>query len=229
MGAAHSRKTSESQEQGAHTEIHPSAKRDNSKKALAPIRSDGHVACDNDLSPLGPAKTTRRITIQEEGKLSVNFSESDLKQMMQSIGNMDRRHYHRASHAAVHPIEQQYEQHSSHTVPIESLPPPAHEVKKSLRGSSSLPVRCPSRSSRPTDDTLSSFSEDGDSEYLSKLYDLRTWNMYRLITEARRQRQIDYQPNSILEEKSNEQGQDCLVEDQEDSSSFTMIFAIDVE
>ena len=231
MGTTHSKRTTENLDQGAPTA--GSVKRDN-EKALA--RDRHQVRNDIVTSPFRRSKTTtmHRLDTQEEEKLTDSFLESDWRfQKMQSMGNVDRHHH--ASRAAVHPTtthvdEQHHEQHPSRTIPIESLPPPIHEVKKRQRGSSSLPVRCPSQR-RPTDGTLSSLSEDGDSEYLSKLYDLRTWNMYRLITEARRKQQFEYQP-SVVEEKTGEtEDEDYLVDEQEDSSSFTanMIFAMDFE
>jgi hypothetical protein len=73
---------------------------------------------------------------------------------------------------------------------------------------------------------------DDDSEYLSKLYDLRTWNMYKLITESRRKRPLQYTP-SFVEEESPEQeeedGEGAILEGDE-PSSFTanMIFAFDL-
>ncbi len=236
MGTAHSKKTTENLEQRGPTAEHVSAKRDNALKFKAPDRHQVR----NERSRHPRATTVPRLDTQEEEKLPESFSESDLRQMMQSMGNMDRRHHH-ASRAAVHPIttvdgQHYYEQHPSRNMPIiESLPPPIHEVKKRLRGSSSLPVRCPSRRRPPpsTNDTLSSFSEDDDAEYLSKIYDLRTWNMYKLITEARRKQQFQYQPSSVVEEKTCELEDDVhvIMEEQEDSSSFTanMIFAFDYE
>jgi hypothetical protein len=242
MGTTHSKRTTEYLEQGAP----PSAEHDGSAKNKDENRKtvlalDWHEARnDKVVSPFRFVSKATTMQRQEEEKIPESFSESDLRQMMQTMGNvnMDRRHHHHyASRAAVHPIitnhrvdkHHREQQHSSHNMPIESLPPPVDETKKrQLRGSSSLPVRCPSSSRRRASD--SSFSEDGDSEYLSKLYDLRTWNMYRLITEARRKRQIEYQP-SVVEEKTEMENEEYPDEELEDPSSFTadMVFAFDFE
>lgn len=229
MGATYSKKTTDESQQtvsGASTE------RDN-VGALAATESSWHYKRHNNNVSLSHQKRASRLHRdyeEQEEKLSESFSESDLNQMMMKSVAMDRRHH--ASRAAVHPIANE---HPSHTLPIESLPPPVYEVKRNKRerGSSSLPVRCPSRS-RPTDGALKpSLSEDdGDSEYLSKLYDLRTWNMYRLITETRRKRQIEYQPSIIGEEKTVEvEDEDYYhpVEEEESSFTTTMIFAFDYE
>lgn len=54
--------------------------------------------------------------------------------------------------------------------------------------------------------------------------------MYRLITETRRKRQIEYQP-SVVEEKTVEVEDEDYPDPEEESSSFTtnMIFAFDYE
>lgn len=170
--------------------------------------------------------------LEEEMKLSESLSQAEMKQNLSTMVNnsmalveQSTSRRHASSRAAVHPVVEKYD-HSSQSRPIERLPPPAHEKRRDeRRGSSSLPVRCPRKSS--ASNGMSSISDD--SEYLAKLYDLRTWNMYRLITDTRRKRQIVYEP-SIVEEKSPEID-DAMEEDAERASSFTtnMIFAIDFE
>ena len=245
MGVALSKKTTQEEEEHVPAYPHDADKKrvdraihealsHSHHDVLTPRRTKTPRHEDMSLSPKG---TTSLDFHEEEEKLAESFlSESDLKQSLSAMINsmviLDRRH---TRAAAVHPFEHQIP--PSHTRRIEtSLPPPDYEMEKprdERRGSSSLPVRCPSsRRQRTTGDGggMSSISDD-DSEYLSKLYDLRTWNMYRLITESRRRRQIEYQPR-IVEEKVAEVYEDVMVpQDDEEPASFTtnMIFAFDFE
>lgn len=184
----------------------------------------------------------------EEEKVSETVSESDFKQnlatLFSSMVNMEdqagaRRH---SSRSAVYPItdEQEHQRTTTpplHTKPMESLPPPVHELSRrradTTSSSASLPVRVQTRTTRTGG--MSCITEDDyDSEYLNKVYDLRTWSMYKLITESRRKRSIQYQPSIVEETKSTDQDEDeslHLQESLDEGSSFTtnMIFAFDFE
>jgi len=240
MGVAHSKKTSESEQ---HAETSNAKRRESSSNGDS--ENESHRHHDDDVTPrrlqkphycqevntfLTPSHMIRATLLakdhEEEEKLSEPISQADLKHNLSTMFNsmviMDQSRRH-TSRAAVHPVEEQRQQEPpSFTRPIESLPPPVHEMKRDeRRGSSSLPVRCPRQNA--------TISED-DSEYLSKLYDLRTWNMYRLINDSRRKRQIEYRPN-IVEEKTPEYDDEQELPETDEPSSFTtnMIFAIDLE
>lgn len=104
-------------------------------------------------------------------------------------------------------------------VTIESLPPPLHEARPRGRRSSSLPVRCPPAP-----------SQDGeDAEYLSKVYDMRTWNMYELINDSRKRRQVSYHPSATEEEHSEERLPETPTRVSESSLHHNMIFDFDFE
>lgn len=119
----------------------------------------------------------------------------------------------RFSRTAIHPVDGR-----ENPSPIESLPPPVYEVRKVHRRGSSIPVRCPS--SAPL--------ADDDAEYLSKLYDLKTWDMYKRITESRRNRRVIYHPT--IEEKPVIDEQDIPEEEEEDLSlESNMIFSFDFD
>lgn len=70
----------------------------------------------------------------------------------------------------------------------ESLPRPFHEKELKVaeyirrKATTSSPMQCPPQGT--TDPTHIAHSA-GEAEYLSRLYNLRTWNMYRLIKETR--------------------------------------------
>eukprot|EP00429_Kryptoperidinium_foliaceum_P001902 CAMPEP_0176018700 /NCGR_PEP_ID=MMETSP0120_2-20121206/9013_1 /TAXON_ID=160619 /ORGANISM="Kryptoperidinium foliaceum, Strain CCMP 1326" /LENGTH=110 /DNA_ID=CAMNT_0017351759 /DNA_START=376 /DNA_END=708 /DNA_ORIENTATION=+ len=61
-----------------------------------------------------------------------------------------------------------------------------------------VPVKCPPRRKRVA---LSQFGpieqspEEEDADYLMRVYDTRTWEMYRRITEARKQSNFVYDAN----------------------------------
>lgn len=83
---------------------------------------------------------------------------------------------------------------------LESLPSP--QVNRSNTAQNySVPVRCPPPRQRTESGTILSGS-DADVEYLAKMYDNRTWNMYKLITESREKSNSTYQPHSF---KKNEE------------------------
>jgi hypothetical protein len=81
---------------------------------------------------------------------------------------------------------------------VESLPPPQGDRKQNPSPPNvgnrqfSVPVRCPPPRRRTASSHIALSPETADTEYLAKLYDLRTWNMYRLITENRQKRKIVY-------------------------------------
>ena len=150
---------------------------------------------------------------EEEEKCAVTPTQDQL--MISSMKVTDRRF----SRPSVHPVEEKQHHRNSNAKRIisESLPPPKWEERDTRRGSSSLPVRCPPRSSA---------QHEGDAEYLSRLYDLRTWNMYKLITESRRNQRISYQPTM------EEQQDDIIIQEAVDDTaaySHNMIFAFDLE
>ena len=62
----------------------------------------------------------------------------------------------------------------------------------------SVPVKCPPRQTNRTSGpgTSSSPTEIEDSNYLMRVYDTRTWEMYRRITEARKNSQYSYASNN---------------------------------
>ena len=156
-----------------------------------------------------------REEVQEE---KCGYVEWDLMNLSMVISNMFHDQGRRfCLTTAVHPIDGR----TNPSPIIERLPPPVHEVKKVPRGSS-IPVRCPNSTCHTEDDI----------EYLSKLYDLKTWAMYTRITESRRNRRILYRPT--MEEKPviDEQQQDITEEEGEEedhSLESNMIFAFDLE
>lgn len=243
MGLNHSKTMAENTRQGGQRSAAEEAShsqrdsRDSRNEPVTPRKVPrGHHYRQQDMRTTSPTLSSRS---PEEAKLPESMREADMKEnlstMFHFIDNVgSTRRHSSSSRVAIHPIDEPAELHSSHTRRIESLPPPMHELKREERrgGSSSLPVRCPSRNTRGDHDTtLSSITED-DSEYLSRLYDLRTWNMYKLITESRKQRSINYVPNVVEETKSMDNHEDDAdaVEDTEEPNSFTanMIFAFDL-
>lgn len=159
------------------------------------------------------------LPLQGEEEEKCDSVESDLKTLYHMIGVMVMDQGRRLSRTAVHPID---DSHSSHSLTVDSLPPPAHEVTKVHRGPS-LPVRCPGSSA--------SHEEDDDAEYLSKVYAYKTWAMYKLINESRKKRQVTYQP-TVNEKPSLDQFLPAEEEEEDEASSAfesSMIFAIDFE
>jgi hypothetical protein len=157
------------------------------------------------------------LPLRGEEEEKCDSIESDLKTLSHMIGAMVKDQGHRLSRAAVRPLDDSQRKHS---LIVDSLPPPAHDVRKVHRGSS-LPVRCPGLSE--------AHEENDDAEYLSKLYAYKTWDMYKRINESRKKRQVRYQP-AIREKSCFDQF--LLAEEEEDdeaSSSFesSMIFAFD--
>ncbi len=76
-------------------------------KATTMQRQEEEKIPDKVVSPFRFVSKATTMQRQEEEKIPESFSESDLRQMMQTMGNvnMDRRHHHHyASRAAVHPI-----------------------------------------------------------------------------------------------------------------------------
>lgn len=72
----------------------------------------------------------------------------------------------------------------------------------------SLPVKCPPRKRRPMDPSvdpaLLEHAGDEDTEYLVRLYDTRTWEMYHRITEARKNSQpVSYDAEDLPTKKSH--------------------------
>jgi hypothetical protein len=73
------------------------------------------------------------------------------------------------------------------------LPAPWHEterkvaehLRKTQTSNASSPMKCPVRSQRTSDTLEDMVSFSHDAVYLQKLYDRRTWNMYKLISESR--------------------------------------------
>lgn len=87
----------------------------------------------------------------------------------------------------------------------ESLPRPTHErqrkVEEFLRQQSatSSPVQCPPQTGNRHDTELPAASHSlGETEYLSRLYDIRTWNMYKLIKETRDEDRAQVQPQMSM-------------------------------
>ncbi|KAG7349719.1 hypothetical protein IV203_012316 [Nitzschia inconspicua] len=83
---------------------------------------------------------------------------------------------------------------------------PGHPSKKALSlQPRTVPVKCPPRK-RPTPASEigaanapggTASHEDGlEASYLERMYDSRTWDMYRRITEARRQARTNYAPKA---------------------------------
>jgi hypothetical protein len=108
--------------------------------------------------------------------------------------------------------QQQQQQHQSHYLQYQQElqesntlqrrdSDPGYPTKKTLDQQKSDPVKCPPRKTQSVCDEgyhkqrTSSISPNGDDDknhgmdvsYLERMYDSRTWEMYRRITEARRQ------------------------------------------
>jgi hypothetical protein len=152
---------------------------------------------------------------REEEEEKCSYVASDSKNLSIVISNMFHDQGRRFSRTAIHPVDGR-----ENPSPIESLPPPVYEVRKVHRRGSSIPVRCP-RSAPLAED---------DGEYLSKLYDLKTWDMYKRITESRRNRRVIYHPT--IEEKPVIDEQDILEEEEEEedpSLESNMIFSFDFD
>jgi len=118
----------------------------------------------------------------------------------------------------------------------EALPRPKLETERIFadyarsRSGTSTPVKLPSRSSQQQNQTVAvAHSSEEEEKYLSRLYNIRTWNMYKLINEARSQQDHEHYE---LTQKQNPYTNDQL-EAQADmttpSSSHGMMFHIDME
>eukprot|EP00541_Cyclophora_tenuis_P019291 CAMPEP_0116551318 /NCGR_PEP_ID=MMETSP0397-20121206/5896_1 /TAXON_ID=216820 /ORGANISM="Cyclophora tenuis, Strain ECT3854" /LENGTH=132 /DNA_ID=CAMNT_0004076207 /DNA_START=229 /DNA_END=627 /DNA_ORIENTATION=+ len=112
----------------------------------------------------------------------------------------------------------------------ESLPRPSHEkelkVAEYLRqnATTSSPMQCPPRRAGASDPNSIAHSA-GEAEYLSRLYNLRTWNMYKLIKETRENdtsQQIPMQPRpyAFLQAETPDDGR---------PSDQDMVFDLDFE
>lgn len=150
---------------------------------------------------------------EEEEEEKCAYLESDLKSLSNVISNMFLDQGRRFSRTAVHPVDGR-----KNPSLIECLPPPVYEVRKRHRGSS-LPVRCPCSAPHVED----------DAEYLSKLYDLKTWDMYKRITESRWNRHVTYQPTIEVKPALDEQEVPEKEEDEDPSIESNMIFSFDFE
>ena len=92
------------------------------------------------------------------------------------------------------------------------------------------PVKCPPRKSNSLHGFCESSVEGEDSQYLMRMYDSRTWQMYRRITEARKNAPVSYASCDV----DRTEGNDCFSEwenlqhDYMDSSSnHEMVFLFD--
>jgi hypothetical protein len=107
------------------------------------------------------------------------------------------------------------------------LPAPWYEtemkVAQYLRSKGDIkttPLECPKDRRAPVDDPLEvPISVSQDHAYLERLYDLRTWNMYKLISEARQDG--SYQPSG---QSTNDQGTNDAHAADSNGSSHDMMF-----
>jgi len=108
------------------------------------------------------------------------------------------------------------------------LEPPPTEQKRTE------PVKCPARRSgmSSVDGFAASPSEGDDSHYLMQMYDSRTWQMYRRITEARKNSQYSYE-SSMLNDSQNQNTSEWenLQHDvmESSNSAHEMIFLFDFD
>lgn len=101
----------------------------------------------------------------------------------------------------------------------------------------SVPVKCPPRQSKSASIPAISSSphETDDSNYLMKMYDSRTWEMYRRITEARKNRHCAYASNNTANvnratnEESTAEWENLQHEDPATEGGHEMIFLFDFD
>lgn len=106
------------------------------------------------------------------------------------------------------------------------------------KGPPSLPVKCPPRQTNklfvPSDEELltSSPQEKEDASYLMRVYDTRTWEMYRRITESRRNSQYPYSGETVRKPNQRDETTsewENLHENSDASGGHDMIFLFDFD
>jgi hypothetical protein len=121
---------------------------------------------------------------------------------------------------------------------LDSLPPPREATEKKIadyrrsRSTTSAPVELPTRT-LGRDNTRTVIAESAeDTEYQARVFDLRTWDMYQLINEARsKQKHPPYEPPADHQGCASDRRYSQSETMSTSSSSHTnnMIFSFDME
>lgn len=93
-----------------------------------------------------------------------------------------------------------------------------------MDGSKSIPVKLPSSNQQST------FQQESDeARYLAKMYDSRTWEMYRRITEARKNTSYQSTTPSIIKSESTSEWENLQQEEEASPSGHEMFFLFDFD
>lgn len=132
-----------------------------------------------------------------------------------------------------HPREQKHIQHIvEHDA--DALPRPRVETERKIadyirsQSATTTPMELPVNQTRLHDPLTSVAHSAGEEEHLARLYDLRTWNMYKRINDARANQDHSTYENKDHLDSSDEsrQSQSRMLRR---SSSHSMMFELDME
>mmetsp|Transcript_26533 Transcript_26533/g.64669 ORF Transcript_26533/g.64669 Transcript_26533/m.64669 type:complete len:191 (-) Transcript_26533:274-846(-) len=104
------------------------------------------------------------------------------------------------------------------------MPPESLQYPTAMDGSKTIPVKLPSTNQQSTLQ-----QESDEARYLAKMYDSRTWEMYRRITEARKNTSYQSTTPSIPKGESTSEWENFEQEVEASPSGHEMIFLFDFD